>query len=188
MIKSKEELKEYLLQDAKHLGLSKSRVRRMFNPIWRFQKCLRRLEYYSNSPTPWNLAIRLYYKLRFRRLSLKLGFSIPINVFGPGLSIAHYGTIVVNPNARVGKNCRLHACVNIGASGGRPEAPQIGDNCYIGPGALIFGDIRIEDNVTIAANATVNKTFKENNILLAGVPAKILRENQPDWTITNNKQ
>lgn len=40
-------------------------------------------------------------------LGEKLGFSIGLNVFGPGLSIAHYGCIVVNSGARIGTNCRI---------------------------------------------------------------------------------
>lgn len=41
-------------------------------------------------------------------MSAKLSISIKPNVFGPGLSIAHYGGIVVNPNAHIGSNCRIH--------------------------------------------------------------------------------
>lgn len=43
---------------------------------------------------------------------------------------------------------------------------------YIGPGAKIFGDIFIADNIAIGANAVVNKSFYESNITIAGVPAK----------------
>jgi len=105
---------------------------------------------------------------------LKLGFTIPINVFGPGLSIAHYGTIVVSQHASVGANCRLHAGVNIGASAGQKGAPEIGNNVYIGPGAIIFGNIKIADGVSIGANATVNKSFETNNVVVAGTPARVV--------------
>ena len=117
-----------------------------------------------------------YMEYRFRRTSLKLGFSIPKNVFGPGLAIVHYGTITVNDGARVGKNCRLHACTNIGASKGKSEAPQIGNNVYIGPGVCIFGDIRIGNGIAIGANSTVNKSFTEDHIMIAGSPAKKIGE------------
>ena len=53
------------------------------------------------------------------------------------------------------------------------EAPEIGDNCFIGPGAKIFGKIKIGDNVAIGANAVVNKSFG-NNVTIAGVPAKVV--------------
>jgi len=80
----------------------------------------------------------------------------------------HYGTIIVNDKARIGKNCRIHANTNIGASGGKPGAPKIGDNVYIGPGVCIFGDIKIGNGIAIGTNSTVNKSFEENNIMIAG--------------------
>jgi serine O-acetyltransferase len=110
-----------------------------------------------------------------------LGFSIPINVFGPGLSIAHRGTIVVNHGARVGANCRLHVCVNIGTEAGKSNgAPEIGDNCYIGPGAKLFGPIRLGDNLAIGANAVVNASFPEGNMTIGGVPAKKISDKGSD--------
>ena len=125
----------------------------------------------------------LVYKLRLRQLQVKLGFTIPINVFGPGLSIAHYGTIVVSQYASVGENCRLHVGVNIGASGGSNVAPQIGNNVYIGPGAILFGGIEIADNISIGANSTVNKSFNESNVIIAGTPARIIRVNAKSWNM-----
>ena len=92
--------------------------------------------------------------------------------FGPGLSIAHRGTIVVNSGARVGANCRLHVCVNIGTKAGYGEqAPVLGDNVYVGPGAKLYGSIVVGNNVAIGANAVVNKSFPQDNVVLAGVPA-----------------
>lgn len=190
MITTKKDLQYYLNEDAKSLGITKIHKLRSIlfpNYIFKFQRSLRLLEYYTNCRTFWNYPFWLYYKVKFKRLSLKLGFSIPINVFDAGLCIAHYGTIVVNPRTRVGKNCRIHACVNIGASGGKKEAPTIGSNVYIGPGALLFGDIVIADSITIAANATVNKSYHEANVVLAGVPAQIVKTNYPDWTQFNKR-
>lgn len=186
MIKTRKELKECLELDAKALGYRRdfrSRIKHFFAPnvIWNYQKCLRNLEYYTNSIDIIKFPIWLYYKYYYRHLSLKLNFSIPINVFGPGLSIAHYGTIVVSPKAKIGKFCRIHACTNIGASAGKTSAPNIGDNVYIGPGAIIFGDISIANNVTIGANATVNKSCSAENVVLAGTPAKIVKYNYTIW-------
>lgn len=105
-------------------------------------------------------------------MSLKLGFSISPNVFGPGLSIAHAGTIIINGGAKIGENCRLHACVNIGTAAGHSDkAPIIGNNCYIRSGVKMYGNIVLGDGIAIGANAVVNKSFNENNIAIAGVPA-----------------
>jgi len=129
------------------------------------------LEYRLNTgANPVSLIVA---RLRHRRLGRLLGFSIPPNVFGPGLSIAHYGTIVVNPGAKIGANCRLHVGVNIGTSAGQSvAAPTLGDNCYIGPGAKLFGHIEIGPGTVIGANAVVNESFPDGHITLGGVPAK----------------
>jgi serine O-acetyltransferase len=62
--------------------------------------------------------------------------------------------------------------VNIGASGGKKDAPIIGDNVYIAPGVKIYGGIEIAEGIAIGANSVVNKSFTEPNITIAGVPAK----------------
>ena len=189
MIRSKTDYKYYLDRDrisnnipAKSL---KNSLKSIFFPSyeWQFIKSLRWLEYCDNvlkhkffggGKVLWLIA-----KYRFRRISLRLGYSIPINVFGPGLSLPHRGNIIINPNTRIGENCRIHVGVNIGAH--RDLAPTIGDNVYIGPGAILFGDIKIGNNVSIGANATVNKSFNQDNIAIAGTPARIIKENTYPW-------
>lgn len=179
MISSKTDYNRYINQDKKALGIKPTglggKIISIFSPnlIWKFQKTMRKLEYYTNCKNKGASKFYIFYlKYKFKKISVKLGFSIPINVFGPGLAIVHYGTIVINRNTNVGSNCRMHACVNIGASGGEKGAPQIGDNVYIGPGAKIYGDIKIASNIAIGANAVVNKSCEQENIALAGVPAK----------------
>lgn len=182
MIKSKKEYKEYLEKDQIALGINinwKTPIKEFIAPnyTWKFQKKLRKLEFYKNCRKDFfGKFYSIFLQLRFRKLSLKLGFSIPINTFDSGLAIVHYGTIVVNGNARIGRNCRIQACTNIGASGGSKKAPKIGDNVYIGPGAKIYGDIVLGNNIAIAANSSVNKSFTENNIMLAGSPAKKIKK------------
>ena len=68
----------------------------------------------------------------------------------------------------------MHACVNIGASGGEIQGPILGDNVYIAPGAKIFGNIRIPNNTAIGANSVVNKSFEKEHTIIAGIPAKEL--------------
>lgn len=162
MIESKQDYIHYLEMDRVSSGIppfntfaAKPKELLFPNYIWRFIKALRSLEYCENvirknqSPViRWGGAMCwLLAKYRFRKLSVKMEYSIPINVFDSGLSLPHYGAIVVNPDAKIGKNCRIHVGVNIGAHHDR--APRIGDNVYIGPGAIIFGGIEIADNVSI---------------------------------------
>ena len=183
MIKTKRDLMFYLAADQCALGVRSnsylSKVKLLIFPdyCWKFQRLLRKCEYHRNNrKSLFHLLLFTICYRKFHKLSAKLGFSIPLNVFGPGLSIVHYGTIVVSPNARVGANCRIHPSTCIGASGGKSEAPTIGDNVYIGPGAKIYGGIELANNIAIGANAAVNKSFLEEGILIAGVPAKKIKE------------
>jgi serine O-acetyltransferase len=131
MIQSKQDYLYYLDADKIAYGKKGKTLKDFLFPdlIWEFQKSLRKYEYYINVKRGFfGRILQLIAYSKYRKLSLKLGFSIPKNVFGPGLSIAHYGTIVINSATKIGKNCRIHAGVNIGASGGSSKAPQIGDN------------------------------------------------------------
>lgn len=162
--------------DAKN-GTFKTNLKEyIFNDIWRFQRALRLSEYVHNTKRGflWS-PIKLYLKYRFKSIGKKLGFSIPMNVFGPGLMLPHFGNIVVSSHAIIGSNCKVHVGVNIGAGYGRSkDAPVLGDNCYIGPGAKIFGDVRLGNGVKIGANAVVNKSFHGDDLTLVGIPAKLI--------------
>jgi serine O-acetyltransferase len=174
MIETRKDYLLYLEKDRLALAQTRKRPRLFADEVWKFERRLRKLEYATNCRRSlfWKPAFLLL-KFRFRRLSIRLGFDIPCNVFGPGLSIAHYGTIIVNGAARIGANCRIHAGVNIGTKAGHTFlAPKIGDSVYIGPGAKLFGPIEIAAGIAIGANSVVNKSFTEPNISIAGVPAR----------------
>jgi serine O-acetyltransferase len=142
------------------------------NPTLRFQRCLRLTEFYRNvSVSVGSRFLFFYHWNRLHRLRQRLGFTIPLNVFGPGLSLSHVGTIVVNRHAVVGANCRIHPGVCIGGLNGK--SPRLGDNVYIGPGAKIFGAITVGDNVAIGANSVVNRDVPAG-VTVAGSPAKIV--------------
>jgi serine O-acetyltransferase len=189
MIETKKDYLFYLERDRLATGQKRKRPRLFGDEVWKFQRLLRKLEYFTNCRKSriYKPAL-LFLKLRFRRASIRLGFDIPCNVFGPGLSIAHYGTIIVNGAARIGANCRIHTCVNIGTKAGNTySAPKIGDNVYIGPGAKIFGPIEIASGVAIGANSVVNKSFKEPNITIAGAPARKISEKGSEGLLVQSR-
>lgn len=178
MIKSKKDYEYYLEADRIALGKKRKKPLIFFDEVWVFERLLRKVEYYKNCrKSKLYLPYYYYLYLKFHLLSIFLGFHIKPNVFGPGLSISHPGTIIVNGSARVGANCRIHVCTSIGTKAGYSNlAPTIGNNVYIGPGAKIFGDIEIADGIAIGANSVVNKSFTEPNIGIAGVPARKINE------------
>ena len=186
MINSKEDLIFYL--EADRISAKKDHKKPNFfgDEIWKFQILLRKVEYYLNcGKNIFDELLLKYYRYRYHNLSLKLGFSIPQNVCGAGFDIAHSGTLIINEKIKIGENCRIHVNVNLGgATEGKPGAPVIGNNVYIAPGVKMFGDIQIADNIAIGANAVVNKSFLEEGITIAGVPAKKINSRGSSGFIT----
>ena len=177
-INSKKELKEFLSFEKKLYFEGDSKYLRRFllqdheYVLWLYQKALRMFEYHLNA----GHRIRyLFWNRRSNILSSKLGIRIQPNTIDKGLRIWHFGSIIVNGYASIGKNCQLHGCNCIGNKGGSEiKAPKIGNNVDIGVGAVVIGDVYIADNVVIGANAVVTKSCHENGAVLAGNPARII--------------
>ena len=179
MIQSKADLKHYLEQDRIALYKTRKRPRIAGDEIWQYEILLRKTEYFMNcKKDPLGKVIAKFLHYRLRKKGRKLcGFHIPPNAFEEGLSIAHWGPVVVHPSAHIGKNCRIHQCVTIGATNGQKQAAYIGDNVFIGPCSSIIGDIKIGNDIAIGANSVVTKSFETDGITIAGVPAKQISEN-----------
>ena len=178
VINSKNDYLKYLEQDKLALGKKYKFPKLVHDEIWRFEILLRKTEFYVNCKKTFvgkifgKVLQFLYYKKR-----LKYNTYIPLNVFGPGLSIAHFGSIIVNGNAKVGENCRIQDSVTIGATNGESDAPVIGNNVFIGSGARIIGKVNIASDIAIGANAVVVKDFNKSGITIGGVPAKKISDN-----------
>lgn len=166
----------YLEADRLALGQARPRPRLLGDEIWRFQRALRAYEHaLACRKGPLGAIARRVAQVRWHLWSLVIGVSIPPFVFGPGLSIAHRGAIVVNGGARVGRNCRVHSGVNLGtAAGEEGAAPVLGDDVYLGPGAKLFGAITVADRVAVGANAVVNKSVETPDVTVGGVPARVI--------------
>lgn len=182
MIRNYSDFKYYIECDRVALRATTKTPRLWGDEIWKFQILLRKRELLANTIQNHNILLRmilsvysLFLRMKYRNMQFKLGYSIPLNVFGPGLSIAHHGTIVVASNAHIGANCRIHEGVTIGATNGTNDAATIGDNVFIGTGAKIIGGVVIGNNVAIAANAVVVKdVLCESGCTVGGVPAKVI--------------
>lgn len=184
MIYSKEDLNEYILNDNRYVCIQ-SRKQRIISSFCRepsyvlnqYLYYLRKEEYYINTAKGNRIKgmIGVFYDRRRNKLGNLLGIEIGPNCFGKGLTVYHIGSIIVNPYARIGENCKLHGANCIGNNGKTDGVPHIGNNVDIGYGAVIIGDIVIADNVTIGANSVVNKSVLEQGCIVAGVPATIIR-------------
>ena len=179
MIRNKEDLRRYLKTE-KDLYIPQSRHDRlvgvvtgdMKRKIFRFIRYLRYEEYHHNQSGILHQILRVYYWRKRNLLGNKLGIEIWDNTIDEGLKIYHAGSIAVNSAARIGKNCIMHGRNCIGNNGKTPECPVIGNNVRLGMGAMVFGDVTIADDVTIAAGAVVVHSVLEAGVTVAGVPAR----------------
>ena len=123
----------------------------------------------------------IFYRLILKRLGLKFGFQIPVRTkIGEGFYIGHFGTIVINRNASIGKNCNIAHSTTIGqANRGKLKGyPVLGDKVWIGTGSVIVGNVKIGSNVLIAPNSFVNMDVPDDSLVI-GNPAKIIEKKNP---------
>lgn len=98
-------------------------------------------------------------------------------------------SIFISQHAKIGKDAVIFQQVTIGSNtieGSKNYgAPIIGDNCYIGAGAVIIGGIKIGDNVRIGANATVVTDIPDNAVVVSQPSRVIVKENLDNTFKTN---
>ena len=101
---------------------------------------------------------------------------LPLTIrIGEGTRFIHRAIgVCVHFDAQIGENCKIMQNVTIGGRNGR-GAPTIGNNCFIGAGACVLGEIHIGDDVMIGANAVVLKDV-EAGMVVAGIPAKVIKK------------
>ncbi|MBD3350105.1 MAG: acyltransferase [Candidatus Lokiarchaeota archaeon] len=106
---------------------------------------------------------------------------------GHDFRISAEGTIVCHHNIDIGDQCLfawdvlvmdtdLHKIMIKGQQINRNEAIILGDHIWIGARSLILKGSKIEKNCVVAANSLVTKAFSGENLLIAGSPAKILKQ------------
>jgi serine O-acetyltransferase len=76
--------------------------------------------------------------------------------------MCHPVGIVISPAAVIGSHCIILQNVTIGKI--RGLAPKIGNNVYIGAGAIIIGGVNVGNNVTIGAGSIVISDVPDNSI------------------------
>lgn len=141
----------------------------------------------SKNKNPFVRLVFYFFIFLHRHNCIKYGISLPYQTnINSGFYIGHFGTIVISGAATIGKNCNISQGVTIGVSsrGRYKGVPTIGDNVYIGPGAKIFGAIKVGNNVAIGANCVVTKNIPDNSVVV-GVPGKVISSKGSTYYINN---
>lgn len=97
------------------------------------------------------------------------------------------GTYFQNFAAKIVIGKRTYIAPNVGiiTANHNPSEPRthlqgkdvvIGKDCWIGMNAIILPGVELGDNTVVGAGSVVTKSFPKGSCILAGNPAKIIRE------------
>lgn len=143
-----------------------------FGSMWN----LKRLCMETNNSSLKSILIGIYQAYQYENNS-----SIAWNSTFKGTPCLPHGvkSIFVSGDTVVGNNCVIFQQVTIGsntlADSKGNGAPLIGDNCYIGAGVKIIGDVSVGDGVRIGANSVVYKDVPNNSVVLSGEQKNITK-------------
>lgn len=111
-----------------------------------------------------------------------------VNIHVGNNFFANYNCVILDvAEVRIGNNCFMgpqvgiytatHPVDPVARTSGRELGKKIviGDNCWIGGQAVINPGVTLGNNVVVASGAVVTKSFGDN-VVIAGVPAKVIRE------------
>ncbi|WP_143885539.1 serine O-acetyltransferase [Chryseobacterium binzhouense] len=174
--------KDFYRESGKWLS-SKDILIKCINPNLHYIFLLRKCQKHSKKSIPG-----IFWRFLLRHYQIKYGFQIyPETEIGEGFYLGHWGAVVVNPKTKIGKNCNIAQGVTIAqANRGKNEGvPEIGNQVWIGPNAVIVGKIKIGDNVLIAPNAYVNSDVPSNSLVIGNPAQIILKENATEGYINH---
>ena len=133
--------------------------------------------------------LKLYYTVKLKLMSYKTHIQIPARTqIDEGFYIGHSGRVIINPEAKIGKNVNIATGVTIGYEnrGARKGAPTIEGNCWVGSNSVIVGNVNIGEDVLIAPLTFVNFDVPAHSIVI-GNPAKIIHKENATKDYVENK-
>lgn len=122
-------------------------------------------------------------KLKCNIITKKYSASIAVNEnVQPFVTPHGFAGIHVSVDATIGKGCTIFQHVVIG-SNTLPDSkshgfPVIGDNVFIGAGAMVISNVHIGNNVRIGANCIFTKDVPDN-CLVVGPAATVIPRSKP---------
>jgi acetyltransferase-like isoleucine patch superfamily enzyme len=100
-------------------------------------------------------------------------------IFNYGCYFQAYGKIIIGPGTWIGPNVGIlttnHDIYDL-KKNTEPEPVTIGLECWLGMNAVILPGAVLGDHTIVGAGSVVTKSFPEGNQIIAGNPAKVIRQ------------
>lgn len=124
----------------------------------------------------------LVYYLYLRKYGSFIGHTAKFST-RPCFPHGFHGVFIAG-GAQIGENSVIFHQVTIGSNpipfSRTTGVPTIGNNCYIGAGAVIIGSVKIGDNCRIGANCTVASDIPDNSVVVSSHPRVVTKSTPPD--------
>jgi len=126
-----------------------------------------------------NVSIRCTGVIRNLGEGIKCGNNV---AFGDNTIVAAMGGITIGNDTIMGPNVVINAenhiytdrSVPVRLQGESRKGICIGENCWVGAGAIILDGVTIGNHCVVGAGAVVTKSF-DDDVVIAGVPARIIK-------------
>jgi acetyltransferase-like isoleucine patch superfamily enzyme len=110
---------------------------------------------------------------------IELKYWRPFLGYMPGCYIQAINGIEIGKNVRIGPGVKIvsssHDVYDFDLH--TKDSPIIiGDNCWLAANSVILPGVELGEHTIVAAGAVVNKSFKDGNCVLGGVPAKVIKK------------
>jgi len=128
----------------------------------------------------WFYNIKLRFIARFISQTSRFLTGIEIHPgaqIGRGFFIDHGHGVVIGETVELGDNCVLFHNVTLGGTGKhkRKRHPTVGNNVFIGTGAIVLGPVNIGDNSRIGANTFIYMCDVPEDSTVVGIPGRIVK-------------
>jgi serine O-acetyltransferase len=130
--------------------------------------------------------MKLFYSWRLKQHHNKYGMTLNFNNIGKGLQLLYAHDVVINPGIQIGNDFVVFRGALIGAirGGSKNGYPTIGDRVLVCANAVIVGNVKIGNDVLIAANSFVDFDVPDHSLVIGNPGVIHYKENASQYYVS----